>query len=231
MLASLALPDRAPAPGPAVLVLHEILGLNADIRRIAGMFADAGYVTLAPDLFEGRGPMPVCIVRALMSIAKDGGPIADDIMVARDWLAEREDVDADRIAVAGFCMGGSFVLLVTTTGAFACAAPFYGGVPREADRLLNSCPVVGGWGKKDHVFGSHGERLKSHLEHVGVAHDVKIYEEAGHSYMSKRDSAVLRIGGAGWPMHAAYNEEAARDSWDRMLRFFDQYLGATSPND
>lgn len=36
-------------PHPAVLVLHEIMGLNDDIERITNRFADEGYVALAPD--------------------------------------------------------------------------------------------------------------------------------------------------------------------------------------
>ena len=35
---------------PAVIVVHEIMGLNDDIRDIAARFADNGYVALAPDL-------------------------------------------------------------------------------------------------------------------------------------------------------------------------------------
>ena len=48
-----SLPKDLPAPG--VLVLHEIFGLNDDIRRIADRFADLGYVAVAPDLLDGGG--------------------------------------------------------------------------------------------------------------------------------------------------------------------------------
>jgi carboxymethylenebutenolidase len=48
---------------PAVLVLHEIFGLNDDIRRIARRFADNGYLAAAPDFLAG-GWYLGCIVRA-----------------------------------------------------------------------------------------------------------------------------------------------------------------------
>ncbi|HEY5638788.1 MAG TPA: dienelactone hydrolase family protein [Dehalococcoidia bacterium] len=54
--AALALPESDGGPWPAVVVIHEITGLNDDIRRIARRFADAGYVALAPALFAGLGP-------------------------------------------------------------------------------------------------------------------------------------------------------------------------------
>ncbi|TMA47285.1 MAG: hypothetical protein E6J81_08595, partial [Deltaproteobacteria bacterium] len=47
-----------PAPGgkrPGMIVVHEIFGLNDDIRRITGRFADLGFVALAPDLFDTGG--------------------------------------------------------------------------------------------------------------------------------------------------------------------------------
>jgi len=51
MRAALARPADG-ARRPAVIVIHEIFGLNDDIRRITGRFADLGYVALAPDLFD-----------------------------------------------------------------------------------------------------------------------------------------------------------------------------------
>ena len=58
LTAHLVRPDPAPSddaatdppPGPAVIVVHEAMGLNDDIRRIATRFADEGYVALAPEL-------------------------------------------------------------------------------------------------------------------------------------------------------------------------------------
>jgi dienelactone hydrolase len=118
--AALAEPATAepasPGPGPsvpparagaAVVVLHELLGLNDDIRRISGRFAEHGYVALAPDFLAGLGPRPFCMARFLWSLTRPGrGRPYRQLDAARLWLAGREDVDADRIAVAGFCVGG-----------------------------------------------------------------------------------------------------------------------------
>jgi carboxymethylenebutenolidase len=45
----LAMPESG--SGPGLVLLHEILGVNRHIRDLASLYADEGYVTIAPDLF------------------------------------------------------------------------------------------------------------------------------------------------------------------------------------
>ncbi len=223
MGAYLAQPESGPGPYPAVLVLHEILGLNDDIRRIASIFASEGYVALAPDVFDGLGPMPICVVRAVGDIAKGQGPVVDDMLAARDWLAALPEVDGSRIGVAGFCMGGGFALLLGSLGDFKAAAPYYGDVAPRASRYRKICPVVAGYGAKDMVFARKAAVLKTHLEQLGVPHDIKVYDDAGHSYMSKHPKWMMALAPL-TPLKAHYNESAAEDSWRRMLAFFETHL-------
>jgi carboxymethylenebutenolidase len=98
-------------PHPGVVVLHESFGLNDDIRRIAARFAGAGYAALAPDLYS-HGTRLVCLSRVLVDMLSGGvaREIAD-IHAAREALAARVEVDAERVAVAGFCQGGGFALI------------------------------------------------------------------------------------------------------------------------
>jgi carboxymethylenebutenolidase len=224
--AHLARPERAEGPVPGLLVLHEILGLNDDIRRIAARFAAEGYVALAPDIFDGRGPKPVCMLRAVADVTRGEGPAVDDMLAARDWLAGRPDVDGGRIGVVGFCMGGSFALLLGSVGDFQVAAPYYGEVAPSADRYRGICPVVAGYGARDRVFAGKGRLLESHLQALGVPHDVKLYGRAGHSYMSQHRSWLMALAPF-TPLRARYEEAAAEDSWRRMLAFFRAHLGPT----
>jgi carboxymethylenebutenolidase len=220
--AHLALPE-GDGGAPAILVLHEILGLNDDIRRIAQRFAREGFVALAPDLFEGRGPKPICIVRTMAQIRRGEGPAIEDMLVARDWLVERDEVDGDRVGVAGFCMGGGFALLLGSIGDFKVAAPFYGDARSEASRYRDICPVVGGWGAEDRYFAAKGRLVKRHLEQLGVPHDIEIYEDAGHSYMSQHARWMMALAPF-TPLKARYNHAAAEDSWRRMREFFAEHL-------
>ena len=211
--------------GAGVLVLHELLGLNDDIRRIARRFADHGYVALAPDLFSGRGARPLCIARTIAALRRHDGPAFDDLEAARQWLCASGGVAVGRVGVAGFCMGGGFALLFAARAPIAVAAPYYGDVPKSADALDGVCPVVAGFGGRDRVFGRGAVRLDALLDELGVEHDVRVYERAGHSYMSRHEPDwLLRLAAAG-PMHVGYDEEAAEDSWIRMLDYFERHLG------
>ncbi len=221
--AALSLPDSGGGPWPAVVVIHEITGLNDDIRRIAGRFADAGYVALAPDLFAGLGPPPICIVRTVAAYRRGGGRALQVLEAARTFLAQRPDVEGSRIGVAGFCMGGGFALLMGTTATVGVAATFYGDVPRRADALEGVCPVIASYGGKDRLFTERGRRLERYLEELGVAHDFKVYDDAGHSFMSNHSGLVGAIGALS-PLRARYDEPAAEDAWSRMLDFFAEHL-------
>ncbi len=221
---------RSSSRAPAVIVVHEALGLNADMRRIAARFAGAGYIALAPDFLAGLGPMPLCIARFLRGIGRPGtGRPYRLLDASRTWLTGRSEVAADRIGVAGFCMGGGLVLLWAAgagNAAVRVAAPFYGQVPEDPGRALTGvCPVVASYGGRDRVFAPMAGRLEAALTDLGVEHDVKIYPEAGHSFMSRLEGPL------GWmgrrlPMRAGYHEPSAEDAWTRMLDFFGRHLDA-----
>ncbi len=223
MRAALALP-RATTPRPAVIVIHEIFGLNDDIRRITGRFADLGYVAFAPDLYDAGGARLLCIARTMIALRRGDGQAFADLEAARAWLATRPEVDAARIGVVGFCMGGGFALLYAVRAPLGVAANFYGDVPTKAEEMRGVCPVLGGYGGRDRFFGPQGKRLEEHLKQLGVAHDVRVYEDAGHSYMSKHTGLFARLSAYG-PMAVGFNADAEADSWGRMERFFQTHLG------
>jgi len=212
-------------PHPGVVVLHESFGLNDDIRRIARRFADAGYVALAPDLYS-HGSRIACLSRVMVDMLRGGvAREVADIHAARGALAERPEVDSQRIAVAGFCQGGGFALIAGTQPGFSAAAVNYGMVPSDRSHLDGICPVVASYGNKDRVVGPKmAERLERHLTGLGVPHDVKSYDGVGHSFFSLVD------GWQGWlarlpsPMAVGYDEAAAEDGWRRMLVFFDEHV-------
>jgi carboxymethylenebutenolidase len=226
--AALARPSAA-GPAAAVVVLHEAFGLTDDIRRIAGRFADEGYVALAPDFLAGLGPKPFCIARFFRGVGRPGsGRPHRQLDAARAWLADQPDVDAERIGVAGFCIGGGFAMLWAAgsgAGAVRVAAPFYGPVPDDAERRLDGiCPVVASYGARDAMFREMPVRLETALTALGVEHDVKVYPEAGHSFANQHGGRLGRLARR-LPMHAGYHAPSAEDAWARMLQFFDRHLG------
>jgi carboxymethylenebutenolidase len=224
MRAALSLP-ASPTPRPAVIVIHEIFGLNDDIRRITGRVADLGYVALAVDLYDMPGPRMLCILRTLVGMVRgELSRVIADLEAARTWLVTRPEVDARRTGVVGFCMGGGFALLYATRAPLQAAGAFYGEVPKTVEELRGVCPVLGGFGGRDRIFAPQAARLERHLTELGVPHDVKTYPDAGHSFMSKHEPGVMTTLGAWGPMAAGFDAEAEADSWRRLEAFFGEHL-------
>jgi carboxymethylenebutenolidase len=223
----LFLPQAAAGPYPAVLVLHESFGLNDDIRNIAARFADEGYAALIPNLFS-HGTRIVCLSRVMTDMVRGAvdREIAD-ILAARTALADREDIDADRVAVAGFCLGGGFALVAATKPGFRAAAVNYGDVPKDREKLDGVCPVVASFGGRDRLFGRNmAERLETHLSALGVSHDIQTYDDAGHSFFSQYDGWQGLFARLPTPMAVGHDANAAADGWRRMLAFFEENVRA-----
>lgn len=197
---------------PGVVVIHEIVGLNENIRDVTRRLARAGYAALAVDLFAGRN-RPLCMFRFLASQIRNspGGRSVKELRAALSYLAAQQGVDDAHLGAVGFCLGGGYAI------AWACGddrlraiAPFYGMTPSPLSALARSCPVVGSYPERDFT-ASRGRTLDARLTQYGIAHDVKIYPGAQHSFFNDR-----------YPAH--YNAAAAEDSWRRVLAFFDEHV-------
>jgi carboxymethylenebutenolidase len=216
----LAVPSGS-GPWPAVVVLHEVFGLNDDIRRITDRFADNGYLAFAPALFQ-RGHKPICIASAFRALATGSGSAVDDIVAAADHLRADARVNG-KVGSAGFCMGGGFCLLLADRGVFDATAPNYGPFPPATGVPTHSCPIVASYGASDLLLPGAAAKLEEGLADSGVVRDIKEYPGAGHSFMNEWATPSLlhiveRIAG----LH--HSAPQAEDAWQRILAFFDVHL-------
>jgi dienelactone hydrolase len=135
-----------------VVVVHDAVGLSDDIREQADRLAAASHLTLAPDLYSGRG---LRCVQATMAAYRSGGGGAShgDIEAARRWLSDRDDCTS-RIGVLGDCMGGGFALIsAVRSGIRRRLGENYGEVPKNASaRLAGACPIVASFGARDRTL-------------------------------------------------------------------------------
>lgn len=221
------LPDRMSGPLPAVLVIFDVYGMTADLTRIAGRFVEQGYAVLVPDLFDRPEMRLMCVLRAIGSIRRGSGREFDDLRAAREYLNTRTEIDASRVAVTGFCMGGAFSVYLGATGLYKVSAPFYGDTPRDAAALRGTCPVLASYGARDaKTVIKAGQRLESHLQTLGVPHEVKFYPDAGHSFMNRNTGFMAEKVAPHLPFKVEYHEASSEDAWRRMFSFFDTYMPA-----
>lgn len=205
-------------PWPGVVVVHDAIGYQPDKEAISTRIAAAGYLAVTPNLYA-RGGRARCITKVMRAALTKQGPAIEDILAARDYLRDRPECTGV-VGIAGFCMGGQFALILSPKG-FGAAAPFYGTpLPKNLEETLSgACPIVASFGAKDPLGRGAPAKLNKAVEAQGVAADVKVYPNAGHSFANQLPAqALLRVTGFG------YNEAVAEDAWNRVFDFFATHL-------
>jgi carboxymethylenebutenolidase len=208
----LALP-RSQGQHPAIIVIHEWWGLNDWVRQQADKFADQGYVALAVDLYRGQLATDPETAHELSRGLPQDRAIAD-LKAAFDYLVSRHDVEADKIGVVGWCMGGGYaVLLAENEPKLAACAVNYGALPTDPANIAKiEAPVLGNFGAEDHgIPPAAVNAFAAAMKAQGKSVDVKIYDGAGHAFENPDNGA-------------GYRPEAAKDAWNRMLTFFNSIL-------
>jgi carboxymethylenebutenolidase len=89
------------------------------------------------------------------------------------------------------------------------------------EALAGSCPMVASYGGRDLMGTDLPQRIDAALTAQGVPHDVKVYPEAGHSFMSPKPAAVKPLVALA---RLQYDKGAAEDAWQRIFAFFGTYL-------
>jgi carboxymethylenebutenolidase len=194
----------------ALVVAQEIFGVNSHIRAVCDGFAEDGYLSVAPALFDrvergielGYGGDNVARGRELRA------PIALENALADIEAAAQEIAPAGRIGIVGYCWGGTLAWAAATRSrTFAAAVGYYGGgVPDTADEWPN-CPVMLHFGEHDQSIPLDG------VAKVRAAHPelpIHIYP-AGHGFNCDQ--------------RAAHHPESARLARWRTLAFLREHVG------
>lgn len=208
----LVLPDK-PGPRPAIIVIHEWWGLNDWVKEETEKLAAEGYVALAVDLYRGKTAADPSEAHELMrALAQDRA--VRDLNAAFAYLGTRKEVNKDRIAVIGWCMGGGYALqLAIHQPRVAAVVVNYGALPTDPNDLQQiGGPVLGSFGADDKgITKTDVDAFEASMKKLGHYVDIKIYPGAGHAFENPNNTT-------------GYRPEAAEDAWKRTLAFLHKAL-------
>ena len=202
--------DPAGTPRGGVLVLQEIFGVNAHMRAVADRFAEAGYVALAPSLFDpvqAGVDLPYdqeAVLHGRALVAELGFDRAVDVMRAAAGTLEREGL---AVAAVGYCWGGSLAFLASTRLGLP-AVGYYGARSLPFLDEQARAPLMFHFGAQDCSIP--GRDIALHREKQPQA-DVFVYPGAKHAFNRDVDPA-------------AYHAESATLAWQRTLGFLQEHL-------
>ena len=211
--------DAIQGKRPAVLVVHQWMGLTDYEKHRAEMLAQLGYVAFCADIY-GKGVRPQNTAEAGAQAGKyksDRQLLRARVNAGLEALRQQPLVDSKRIAAIGYCFGGTTVLDLARSGAdVAGVVSFHGGLdaPNPDDGKNIKCKVLVCHGADD-PFSSPQDiaALENEMRKGGVDWQLIKYGGAVHSFtqpMAGNDNSK----------GAAYNEKADKRSWEEMKRFF-----------
>lgn len=193
----------------SIVIIQEIFGVNSHIRSVVDLYAEFGYLAIAPAMFD-RGERGVDLPYTEEGMAA-GFAAREKI----DWLETPKDVSAavehvrrDRpVAIVGYCWGGGAAWLAASELDVEAAVSYYGGQIKMFLDRAPKCPMLLHFGETDHSIPA---------EDVVLIHEtypdipLYVYEDAGHGFNCDiRDS---------------YNPQASAVALARTKAFLSEHL-------
>lgn len=208
---------------PVVIVVSEVFGLHEYVRDMCRRLALQGYVAIAPAFFVRAGdPAPLTDFAAIMPIvyAANNAQVMGDITATIAWLDQQRFVAKKRIAITGFCWGGTVVWMASAmTDRIKAGVAWYGrltGRPGSAE-LRKQPPEIASE-LKSSVLGLYAEN------DCGIPLSTVDAMKAALTAAGDTSSKIVVYPGVEHGFHAdyrpSYNEAAAKDGWGRMLAWF-----------
>jgi dienelactone hydrolase len=204
-------------PRPAVLVVHDWLGVGPHVEARVTMLARLGYVAFAVDVYGSDVDVTPQTAPQLAGAYYDDLPLfRSRLRAGLDRLLADDDVDHSRVVVMGYCFGGSGALELARTGApLAGAVSFHGRllVHDPSDAAAIRCPLLVLTGGSDPVVpDSLVHEWQDEMRATpSVDWQVVTYAGAMHAFA---------VPGTDSPDHGAqYQAVADRRSWAALRAF------------
>lgn len=205
---------KEPGTYPGVIMIHEFWGVNDNIKDMAILLAQEGYVVLAADLYDGKVATTQDEARALAGAVRNNQPEATrNMRAAANYLRDLPNVDGNKIASMGWCFGGGQSLQLALSGEpLAATVIYYGNLVNDTNQLkVIKQPVLGIFGETDMGIPPISVRaFEAGLNQVGVENDIYIYPGVGHAFAN--------------PSGARYAANETVDAWEKTVTFLNTHV-------
>jgi len=214
----LAMPKNLTKPTPAIIMIHNWMGVTQETKHQAERFAEQGYIVFAADIY-GKDQRP----KNSSEASKFAGIYKADRKLFRQrmneglvFLKSQPNVDNKNIFAVGYCFGGTGAIELARAGAdIKAAISFHGGLdsPTPKDGKNIKAAVLALHGADDPFVSTKDlmdfeKEMKMHKVNYALVQ----YPNAVHSFTDKGAGNDNSKG-------AAYNEEADKKSFAEALNF------------
>ncbi len=222
-----------PGPHPAIVFGAEAMGMNKFTRDTAIRMSENGYVTITQDYYRGSGPSQPDnyedFTEVFAAIENLDFPAATrDLLAALDWIRALPTVSSDRIAVWGYCTGGTLAMLAGCLDrTWAATVLFFPSQPRFEELTTKRpshpmelmwnipCPVMVIYGDEDYLMPPPLlEQLRANLVKWNIEHEIIVYPGAKHAFTA--------------PSPEMHHAAATADSWKAANAFLAKHLAPKS---
>jgi len=176
--------------GPGILLLQEIFGVNGYIREVADLYAEEGYVVVAPDLFWRMEPgvdlgySEEDFGKAFEFFQKFDVPKAIEDMTTTVTAMRGLDRLKGGVGALGYCLGGKLAYLAAAHSGVDVAVGYY-PVGVEADIDLASkitCPLALHIAEQDGYCPPEAQKLIGDTFSDRVDVDIFSYPDVDHAF-------------------------------------------------
>jgi dienelactone hydrolase len=208
---------------PGVLIIHDWMGVSEHTRAIAEDVAKLGCVAFAADIY-GKGVRPADQQTSSAEAGKykaNRALLRDRAKAGLEQLKNHPLVDGSKVAATGFCFGGTTAIELARSGAeIAAVVSFHGSLdsptPADGKNIKAKLLILHG---ADDPFVKQEDiaAFQQEMRDAGVDWQMIYYGDAVHSFTQKKAGTDKSKG-------AAYQEAAAKRSWQAMQTFFQEVL-------
>jgi carboxymethylenebutenolidase len=203
--------DPEGKPRGAIVVIQEIFGVNHHIKSVTDRYAQLGYVAIAPALFDRvEKGFDVGYAGEDMDKARaNAGKGNVDARLMDTQAAVDAVKSAGKVAVVGFCMGGTIAFLSTTRlEGVSAGVGYYGGQVAQFADEKPKAPVMLHFGEKDQSIPlTDVEKIKA----AQSGAPIYVYMGAGHGFHCDE--------------RGSFNAEAAQVAGARTQEFLAKHIG------